>query len=80
MKEVNRVVKPDGWLFISDSYWRRQQGGKEQPPIRETGGKEYEVNKYYEPSELKQLIEKTFGKMKLLQPLQYELICVVKKQ
>lgn len=28
MKEVSRVVKPDGWLFISDSYWRGQQGGK----------------------------------------------------
>jgi len=39
MKEVNRVVEPDGWLFISDSYWRRQQGGKEQPQIRETRGK-----------------------------------------
>ena len=80
LKEVKRVVKEGGWLFISDSYWRRQQGGKEQIHIRELRGKEYEVYKYYyEPSELETLVKKTFGNVKLLQPLHYELICVARR-
>lgn len=30
MTEIARVVKRGGWLFISDSYWRGQERGKEQ--------------------------------------------------
>jgi ubiquinone/menaquinone biosynthesis C-methylase UbiE len=79
IREIHRVVKRNGWLFISDSYWRGQEGGKEQVQIRETGGRRYEVYKYYyEPSELKQLLQKTFGEVELLLPLDYELICVVR--
>ena len=81
MSEVSRVVRRKGWLFISDSYWRGQEGGKEQAQTREIGGAEYEVYKYYyDPSELKQLVEKTFGEIELLQPLQYELICLARKR
>ena len=80
VREIHRVVKRSGWLFISDSYWRGQEGGKEQIQIRETDGRKYEVYKYYyEPAELKQLLQKTFGEVELLLPLHYELICVARK-
>ena len=80
MNEVSRVVKHKGWLFISDSYWRGQEGGKEQVQTREVGGKQYEVYKYYyEPSELEKIVQGNFGEVKLLQPLRYELICVSRK-
>jgi len=80
LKEVGRVVKEGGWLFISDSYWRGQEGGKEQIHIRELRGREYEVYKYYyEPGELETLVKKTFGKVKLLQPLHYELLCIARR-
>ena len=79
VREIRRVVKRNGWLFISDSYWRGQEGGKEQVQVREVEGKEYEVYKYYyDPSELKQLIHENFGEVELLQLLHYELICVAK--
>lgn len=79
VREIHRVVKRNGWLFISDSYWRGQEGGKEQIQVRETEGKKYEVYKYYyEPGELKQLLLKTFGEIELLLPLHYELICVAR--
>lgn len=79
VREVHRVVKRNGWLFISDSYWRGQEGGKEQIQIRETDERKYEVYKYYyEPAELKQLLQKTFGEVELLLPLHYELICVAR--
>jgi len=79
MREIRRVVKRNGWLFISDSYWRGQEGGKEQIQIRETEGKKHEVYKYYyEPAELKQLLHKTFGEVELLLPLHYELLCVAR--
>jgi len=79
VREIHRVVKRNGWLFISDSYWRGQEGGKEQIQIRETDGSKYEVYKYYyEPRELKQLLLKTFGEVELLLPLHYELICVAR--
>jgi ubiquinone/menaquinone biosynthesis C-methylase UbiE len=77
--EIQRVVKHNGWLFISDSYWRRQEGGKEQIQIREVKGRKHEVYKYYyEPAELKRLLRKTFGEVVLLLPLHYELICVAR--
>jgi len=78
--EIKRVIKQNGWLFISDSYWRGQEGGKEQVQIREVNGKEHEVYKYYyESEELKHLLQQTFGKVELLLPLHYELICVARK-
>lgn len=78
--EIHRVMKRNGWLFISDSYWRGQEGGKEQIQTRETDGRKYEVYKYYyEPAELKQLLQRTFGEVELLLPLHYELICVARK-
>lgn len=81
MNEIGRVVRRGGWLFISDSYWRGQEGGKEQIQIRETGDGKYEVYKYYyESAELKKLVEKTFGKVVVLQPLHYELICIARKR
>jgi len=80
LNEVGRVVRDGGWLFISDSYWRGQEGGKEQIHIRELEGREYEVYKYYyEPSGLEALLEKTFGDVQHTQPLQYELICMAKR-
>jgi ubiquinone/menaquinone biosynthesis C-methylase UbiE len=80
MNEVGRVVKRKGWLFISDSYWRGQKGGKEQTQIRKTEDRKYEVYKYYyDIDELKRLLAKTFGEIELLQPLRYELICIAKK-
>jgi len=80
LNEVGRVIREGGWLFISDSYWRSQEGGKEQTHIRELEGREYEVYKYYyEPSELEALLEKTFGDVQHTQPLHYELICIAKR-
>jgi len=79
VREVHRIVKRNGWLFISDSYWRGQEGGKEQIQIRDINGRKHEVYKYYyEPAELKQLLQKTFGEVELLLPLHYELICVAR--
>jgi ubiquinone/menaquinone biosynthesis C-methylase UbiE len=79
LREIKRVVKCNGWLFVSDSYWRGQEGGKEQVQIREVNGKEHEVYKYYyEPEELRQLLQRTFGEVELLLPLHYELICLAK--
>jgi ubiquinone/menaquinone biosynthesis C-methylase UbiE len=79
LREIKRVVKRNGWLFVSDSYWRGQEGGKEQVQIREVNGKKHEVYKYYyEPEELRQLLRKTFGEVELLLPLHYELICMAK--
>jgi ubiquinone/menaquinone biosynthesis C-methylase UbiE len=81
MKEVSRVVRQKGWLLISDSYWRRQDGGKEQIQIQQTEGKEHVVYKYYyDPNELKQFVERTFGEVKLMRPLHYELVCIAKKR
>jgi ubiquinone/menaquinone biosynthesis C-methylase UbiE len=79
IREIQRVVKRNGWLLISDSYWRGQEGGKEQIQIREVEGRKHEVYKYYyEPAELKQLLRKTFGDVTLLLPLHYELVCVAR--
>jgi len=81
LNEVRRVVRDGGWLFISDSYWRGQEGGKEQVHTRQVSGKPYEVYKYYyEPGELVTLLQKTFGAVKHVQPLHYELICVTTKR
>lgn len=79
-KEVSRVLKEKGWLVISDSYWRGQQGGKEQVQIRGTDCGNREVYKYYyKPEELQNLITKVFGTIEHLETTDYELICVARK-
>jgi hypothetical protein len=45
LREVGRVLKSDAWLMISDSYWRGQEGGKEQVQVRSTDEGVYEVYK-----------------------------------
>lgn len=78
-KEVSRVVKDNGWLFISDSYWRGQEGGKEQIQVRDTGYGSRDVYKcYYEPEELQDLI-KIFGSIEYFKTTKYELICTARK-
>ena len=78
LREVKRVVRRDGWLIISDSYWRGQDGGKEQVQTRLAAGKQYRVYKYYyAPKELKELLEKTFGEVGRIFTTAYEQICVV---
>lgn len=49
LREVARLLRGNGWLMISDSYWRRQEGGKEQVQIRDTDKGTYEIYKYYYP-------------------------------
>jgi putative AdoMet-dependent methyltransferase len=81
MKEIARVVKPDGWLVLSDSYWRNQGGGKEQLQIREASGKKFKVYKYYySPDELRELIKKTFGYVESMYTTAKELIFVARKR
>ncbi len=80
INEIRKAVRCGGWLFISDSYWRGQESGKEQIQIREVDKGKYEVYKYYyEPAELRDLVETTFGKVKVLLSLHYELICIARR-
>lgn len=81
LREVGRVVKNSGWLVISDSYWREQEGGKEQVQVRDTDKGMYEIYKYYyELDELRSLLENLFGKVEHLQTTHYEMICVARKK
>jgi ubiquinone/menaquinone biosynthesis C-methylase UbiE len=76
-REIARITKVNGWLVVSDSYWRKQEGGQEQIQTRCVDGIGYEVYKYYySPSELKQLVEKTFGKVHYIFTTSYEQICI----
>ena len=80
-KEISRVVKEKGWLFISDSYWRGQRGGKEQIQVRGTDCGNLEVYKYYyKPKELQDVIRNTFGSIDFLETTDYELICTARKE
>lgn len=81
LKEVSRVVKDNGWLVVSDSYWRGQKGGKEQIQARETDEGSCEIYKYYyEPEEFQALIEKTFGDIHHFETTSYEMICMARKR
>lgn len=81
LREVSRVVKENGWLFISDSYWRGQKGGKEQTQVRKTDKGDYEIYKYYyEPEELCNLVDKAFGRHCHMETTKYELICVARRK
>jgi ubiquinone/menaquinone biosynthesis C-methylase UbiE len=80
IKRIARVVKLKGWLILSDSFWRNQEGGKEQLQIRDVSGKKFKIYKYYyEPEELKELIEKNFGRIKSMETTSHEIICVAYK-
>jgi ubiquinone/menaquinone biosynthesis C-methylase UbiE len=80
MKEVKRVLRRDSWLMISDSYWRGQEGGKEQVQTRKTEKGISQVYKYYyTPEELQSLLEESFGEVLRLETTPYEMLCVAKK-
>lgn len=80
LKEVGRVLRDDGWLVVSDSYWRGQEGGKEQVQVRDTDKGTYKIYKYYyAPQELRNLLENAFGKVERLWTTHYEMICVTRK-
>jgi ubiquinone/menaquinone biosynthesis C-methylase UbiE len=80
MKEVKRVLRRDSWLMISDSYWRGQEGGKEQVQTRKTEKGISQVYKYYyTPEELQSLLEDSFGEVLRLETTPYEMLCVAKK-
>lgn len=80
LKGVGRILRDNGWLVVSDSYWRGQEGGKEQVQVRDTDKGTYEIYKYYyEPEECRNLLEKAFGKVERLWTTHYEMICVARK-
>ncbi len=80
MKEVGRALKGNAWLMVSDSYWRGQEGGKEQSQLRRTDKGNFEVYKYYyTPEELRDLLEKTFGRVAHIETTRYEMLCVARK-
>jgi len=80
IKEVRRVLRRDSWLMVSDSYWRDQEGGKEQVQTRKTEKGSFQVYKYYyTPEELQSLLEDSFGKVLRLETTPYEMLCVAKK-
>lgn len=77
MKEVKRVLRRGGWLMVSDSYWRGQEGGKEQVQTRKTEKGFFQVYKYYyTPEELQSLLEDSFGEVLRLETTPYEMLCV----
>ncbi|MFB0558827.1 MAG: class I SAM-dependent methyltransferase [Candidatus Bathyarchaeia archaeon] len=79
-KEVGWILRENAWLMISDSYWRGQEGGKEQVQIRRTINGTFEVYKYYyTPEELKDLLEATFCEVDNLETTCYEMLCVARK-
>ena len=80
MKGVGRVLRGGAWLMISDSYWRGQEGGKEQVQTRKTSTGLFEVYKYYyTPVELQNLLNYTFGEVVYLETTPYEMLCVARK-
>lgn len=81
LREVSRVVKENGWLVISDSYWRGQKGGKEQIQVRRTDEGTYDIYKYYyKPEELCNLVDNAFGTHSHMETTRFELICVARKE
>ena len=66
--------------MISDSYWRRQEGGKEQIQVIDTDEGTFEIYKYYyEPKELESLIKAVFGSIAHLETTGCELICIARR-
>jgi len=80
LKEVGRVLRDNGWLVVSDSYWRGQEGGKEQVHVRIFDKGTYEVYKYYYTQrELRNLLQKALGIVERLWTTRYEMICIARK-
>jgi SAM-dependent methyltransferase len=80
VKGVGRSLKRNAWLMVSDSYWREQEGGKEQSQMRRTDRGDFEVYKYYHtPEELQKLLESTFGGVAHIETTHYEMLCVARK-
>jgi 2-polyprenyl-3-methyl-5-hydroxy-6-metoxy-1,4-benzoquinol methylase len=81
LREVSRVIREDGWLVLSDSRWRGQEGGKEQVQVRDTDEGNCDIYKYfYEPQELQNLITEEIGVIDHFEMTDYELICVARKR
>jgi 2-polyprenyl-3-methyl-5-hydroxy-6-metoxy-1,4-benzoquinol methylase len=81
LREVSRVIREDGWLVLSDSRWRGQEGGKEQIQVRATDEGNCDIYKYYfEPKELQNLITEEIGVIDHFETTEYELICVARKR
>ncbi len=81
LREVGRVVKKNGWLVVSDSRWRGQEGGKEQVQLRDTDEGCYDIYKYYyDAEELRVLVSEEYGRVERLEITDYELICVATRR
>jgi ubiquinone/menaquinone biosynthesis C-methylase UbiE len=81
LREVGRVVKENGWLVVSDSRWRGQEGGKEQVQLRDTDEGRYDIYKYYyDADELRVLVSGEYGRVERLEITDYELICVATRR
>lgn len=66
--------------MLSDSYWRNQEGGKEQVQVRATAKGTYEVYRYYySPEELRTILENSLGEVERILMTRYEMICVARK-
>jgi hypothetical protein len=80
MKEVGRALRGNAWLMVSDSYWRGQDGGKEQSQMRRTDKGNFEIYKYYyTPEELRDLLTNMFGRIAHIETTRYEMIYVARK-
>lgn len=82
MEGIARVVKPGGWLVLSDSRWNGQMGGREQVQVREVSGrKKFGIYKYYyEPGELGALVKRRFGPVKSIVTTAHEVVCVARRR
>lgn len=81
MEGIARVVKPGGWLVLSDSRWNGQMGGREQVQVREVSGRKFGVYKYYyEPEELGALVRRRFGPVKSIVTTAHEVVCVARRR
>ncbi|UCH56914.1 MAG: methyltransferase domain-containing protein [Candidatus Bathyarchaeota archaeon] len=80
LKEVERILRENAWLMISDSYWRGQEGGKEQVQTRRTNNGTFEVYKYYYTTEeIRNLLKASFCEVVNLETTPYEILCVARK-
>ncbi len=80
LRRMRNLVRPGGFLFVSDSYWRGQEGGKEQVQMRETPTGLHKVYKYYyDLEELKSIIGKNFGPVVTSETTTYEMILIANR-
>ena len=79
--EVARVLKTGGWVMVSDSYWRGQEGGREQVQTRRSRMGTFHVYKYYyTPEELESLLKNTLGEVLQTETTPYEMLCIARKK